>query len=62
MQEDSLHLVTAKLKEFSTVIIGFHKADGAWKKHNFSDKELVWIDSIAKGRKAILTVLPSRIR
>lgn len=56
VQEDSLHLVTAKLKEFSTVIIGFHKADGAWKKHNFSDKELVWMDSIAKGRKAILTV------
>lgn len=56
VQTDSLHLVMERLKDFSTVIIGFHKADGAWKKHSFSSQELIWLDSIASKKKVILTV------
>ncbi|WP_159800423.1 glycoside hydrolase family 3 N-terminal domain-containing protein [Flavobacterium sp. MK4S-17] len=56
IKEDSLHLLMEKLKDYSTVILGFHKADGAWKKHDFTAKELTWIDSIAKNNKTILTV------
>ncbi len=56
VQEDTLANLMNRLKEFNTVIVGFHKADGAWKKHNFTDKELVWLDSIAKAKRTILTV------
>lgn len=55
VQEDSLHLLTAKLKDFSTVIVGYHKADGAWKKHDMSAKELTWLDTIAKNKRVIFT-------
>lgn len=56
VQEDSLHLLMKSLRGYSTVIIGYHKADGAWKKHDFSDTELQWINTIAKEKKVILTV------
>jgi len=56
VREDSLHLLTEKLKDYSTVIIGYHKADGAWKKHDFSEKELSWLDTIAAQKRVILTV------
>jgi beta-N-acetylhexosaminidase len=56
VKEDSLHLLMNSLKNYSTVIIGYHKADGAWKKHNFSDTELKWLDTIAKHKKVILSV------
>lgn len=55
VQADSLHLLTPKLKEYSTVIVGFHKADGAWKKHELSAKELTWLDSISKNKRVIYT-------
>ncbi|WP_291116902.1 glycoside hydrolase family 3 N-terminal domain-containing protein [Flavobacterium sp. UBA6135] len=48
--------ITEKLKEFSTVIVGFHKADGAWKNHDFKEKELVWLYEIARTNKVILDV------
>lgn len=56
VKEDSLHLLRQKLSDYSTVIIGYHKADGAWKKHDFSAQELTWLDSIAKDKRIILTV------
>jgi CubicO group peptidase (beta-lactamase class C family) len=43
-----------KLKEFSTVIVGFHKSDKAWKKHDFTEKELQWLQEIAKNNTVIL--------
>lgn len=55
VKEDSLHLMVNKLKDYSTVIVGFHKADGAWKNHNFTANELTWLDTIAKHKKVILT-------
>lgn len=56
IQEDTLANLMTRLKGFSTVVVGFHKADGAWKKHNFTDKELVWLDSISRAKRTILTV------
>lgn len=50
---DSLIL---KLKPYSTVIVGFHKPDGAWKKHEFKSGELQKLDSIVKYKKVILDV------
>ncbi|OYQ33115.1 beta-N-acetylglucosaminidase [Flavobacterium cyanobacteriorum] len=56
IQEDTLANLMERLKGYSVVVVGFHKADGAWKKHNFTDKELVWLDTIAKAKRTILTV------
>lgn len=50
---DSLNL---KLKEFSTVIIGYHKVDKPWKNHDFSSKELIWLQEIARNNRVILDV------
>jgi beta-glucosidase-like glycosyl hydrolase/CubicO group peptidase (beta-lactamase class C family) len=50
---DSLNL---KLKEFDTVIIGFHKSDLAWKNHDFTINELLWLQEITKNNKVILDV------
>jgi len=43
-----------KLKEYNTVIIGFHKSDKAWKKHDFTETELLWLQEIAKNNNVIL--------
>lgn len=45
-----------QLKEFDKVIIGFHKSDKAWKKHDFSETDLLWIYEIAKQNKVVLDV------
>lgn len=42
------------LKIYSKVIIGYHKADNPWKKHDFSFSELNWINQIAAQNKTIL--------
>jgi beta-N-acetylhexosaminidase len=50
---DSLNF---QLKSFDLVILGFHKSDKAWKKHDFTDKELQLVQEIAKKNKVILDV------
>lgn len=50
---DSLNL---KLKEYNTVIVGFHKLDKAWKNQEFTETELLWLQEIAKNNKVILDV------
>ncbi|MCZ8329797.1 MAG: serine hydrolase [Flavobacterium sp.] len=45
-----------QLKGYDKVIIGFHKSDRAWKKHDFTETELLWIQEIAKQNKVILDV------
>lgn len=50
---DSLNL---KLKEFNTVIVGFHKSDNAWKNNDFSDYELYKLHKIAQNNRVILDV------
>jgi len=56
VKEDTLAKLSQKLDDYTTVVIGFHKADGAWKKHDFTSKELEWLDVISKNKKVILTV------
>ncbi len=48
--------INAILKNYDYVIVGFHKSDKAWKKHDFTDKELATLQSIAKNNKVILDV------
>jgi CubicO group peptidase (beta-lactamase class C family) len=56
VSDSSLLDLNEQLKHFTTVIIGFHKADGAWKNHDFKENELVWLDEIARKNKVIFTV------
>ncbi|WP_432220863.1 glycoside hydrolase family 3 N-terminal domain-containing protein [Flavobacterium sp. TMP13] len=50
---DSLNL---QLKEYDTVIIGFHKKNTAWAPYDFSAEELVWLQKIAENNKVIVDV------
>jgi len=50
---DSLNL---KLKEFTTVIVGYHKADKPWKNNDFTSNELIWLQEIARNNRVIVDV------
>jgi beta-glucosidase-like glycosyl hydrolase/CubicO group peptidase (beta-lactamase class C family) len=50
----NLDSLKVKLKNFDTVIIGYHKSDKAWKKHDFSDSELQFLQEISKNNTVIL--------
>jgi beta-N-acetylhexosaminidase len=54
--DTNLDSLMKQLKDFDKVIIGFHKSDKAWRKHDFTDTELVWLQEIAKHHKVILDV------
>jgi beta-glucosidase-like glycosyl hydrolase/CubicO group peptidase (beta-lactamase class C family) len=54
VSDTNLDSLEVKLKEFNIVIVGYHKSDKAWKKHDFSDVELVWLQDIAKKNNVIL--------
>lgn len=41
------------LNAFDLVIVGYHKADGVWKKHDMSSNEVVLLDNIAKDNKTV---------
>lgn len=56
IKETNLDSLMVKLKPFSKVIVGYHKADGAWKKHDFKLEELAKLDSISKYNNVILDV------
>ena len=56
ISETNLDSLMVKLKPFSKVIIGFHKADGAWKKHDFKPEELAKLDSVSKYKEVILDI------
>jgi beta-N-acetylhexosaminidase len=56
IKETNLDSVKKQLKDFSTVIMGFHKSDKAWKNHDFNTKEIQWIDEISKQNNVILDV------
>nr|WP_298658285.1 glycoside hydrolase family 3 N-terminal domain-containing protein [uncultured Flavobacterium sp.] len=42
------------LANYSKVIIGYHKPDGAWRKNELTFRELNWIDKISKENETIL--------
>ena len=50
---DSLN---TELKKYNTVIIGFHKLNKTWEKHNFTETELLWLQKIAKHNNVILDI------
>jgi beta-glucosidase-like glycosyl hydrolase/CubicO group peptidase (beta-lactamase class C family) len=54
--DEDTYCLNDKLKEYNTVIVGFHKSDKAWKSHAFSDKDLLWLQEIAKNNVVILDV------
>ncbi len=56
INEENLDSLQVRLKPYTTVIVGFHKADGAWKNHNFKPEEIAKLDSISKYNKVILDV------
>jgi len=41
------------LKAFDLVIVGYHKADGVWKKHDMTTNEVLLLDNIAKNNKTV---------
>ena len=56
VKDDNIDSLMLKLKPFTKVIIGFHKADGAWKNHEFKANELAKLDTIAKYKRIVLDV------
>lgn len=56
ISKSNIDTLLLKLEPYTKVIVGFHKADGAWKKHDFKPEELAKLDSIAKRKKVILDV------
>ncbi len=57
IKADKLEGVMAKLQNYNTVIIGFHKSnDDPWEKYKFSKKEIAWLYEIAKTNTVILDV------
>jgi beta-glucosidase-like glycosyl hydrolase/CubicO group peptidase (beta-lactamase class C family) len=54
INEDNLDSLQVLLKPFTKVIVGFHKADGAWKNHNWKPEEIAKLDSISKYNNVIL--------
>ncbi len=60
VSEKHLATLTKKLKKYNTVIIGFHKSNNhPWKSYKFSNKDLVWLQEIARNNNVILNVFAS---
>ncbi|HEU0136759.1 MAG TPA: glycoside hydrolase family 3 N-terminal domain-containing protein, partial [Flavobacterium sp.] len=56
VSDSSLDTLLLKLRDYRTVIVGVHKADGAWKNHDLTTAEISKLDSIAKYNRVILDV------
>lgn len=54
--ETNIDTLNLRLKEYNTVIVGFHKSDKAWKSHAFTETELLWLQQIAQNNNVILDV------
>ncbi|WP_397362692.1 glycoside hydrolase family 3 N-terminal domain-containing protein [Olleya sp. R77988] len=53
----TLDQLIIKLQAYNTVIVGFHKFNASpWKSYKFSNKELVWLQEIARTNNVILDV------
>ncbi|QNM85907.1 serine hydrolase [Polaribacter pectinis] len=60
ISDKNLDQVLKKLKPYNSVIIGFHKSNlHPWKSYKFSNKELVWLQEIAREKDVILDVFTS---
>jgi beta-N-acetylhexosaminidase len=60
ISDNNLYEIIKKLKPYNYVIIGFHKSNlHPWKSYKFSNKELVWLQAIARKNKVVLDVFAS---
>ncbi len=60
VSDKHLSVLMKKLKKYNLVIVGFHKSNKhPWKSYKFSNKELVWLQEIARTKKVILDVFTS---
>ena len=56
----NLNEILKKLTPYHKVIIGFHKSNAhPWKSYKFSQKELVWLQEIARHKEVTLAVFTS---
>ncbi|TCK69251.1 beta-glucosidase-like glycosyl hydrolase [Winogradskyella wandonensis] len=54
---DNLGDLIEKLKNYNTVVVGFHKSnENPWKSYKFSSKELTWLYEIARTNTVVLDV------
>ena len=60
VSDTNLDGLIRKLKPYNYVIIGFHKSNlHPWKSYKMSNKELVWLQEIAKEKTVVLDVFTS---
>lgn len=60
IQDKNLDVLINKLKPYNYVIVGFHKSNlNPWKSYKFSNKELVWLQEIAREKRVVLDVFTS---
>ena len=60
ISDKNLDGIKRKLKPYNLVVIGFHKSNtNPWKSYKFSNKELVWLQEIAREKEVILDVFAS---
>ncbi|MGG7035120.1 MAG: glycoside hydrolase family 3 N-terminal domain-containing protein [Flavobacterium sp.] len=57
VSHENIDSLNVQLKKFNTVIVGFHKSDKAWKKYDFTEKEIQWLQEIAKNNNVILDIM-----
>ena len=57
VSDNNLDRLIRKLKQFNLVIIGYHKSNSTpWKPYKFTNKELVWLQEIARTNEVVLNV------
>ncbi|WP_298881386.1 glycoside hydrolase family 3 N-terminal domain-containing protein [uncultured Polaribacter sp.] len=60
VSDKNLDGMMRKLKPYNMVIVGFHKSNlHPWKSYKFSNKDLVWLQEIAREKNVILDVFAS---
>ena len=60
VSDENLNELLSKLEDYNLVIIGYHKSNkNPWKDYEFTNKQLVWLQEIARQKKVILDVFAS---
>ena len=60
VSDDNLDGLLNQLKKYNLVVVGFHKSNAhPWKSYTFTNKELVWLQEIARKHTVILDVFAS---
>ena len=60
ISDKNLEGIIKKIQPYNFVIIGFHKSNlHPWKSYKFNNKELVWLQEIARNKNVILDVFAS---